>query len=363
MQPQARDRKGTETITLAELRPVLEVLKKINTERHLRRLLTLVLDRMMDFCGARRGLIGIFKGAQFRSQLSRDRSGKPLGPADVAGFQSVLKSVRDHGRKVLSGNARKDPQLAFSRSSAQTSALSILCLPLRVKEKIIGAVYMDAPGVEDAFGAREVEISEVLTEHAAIAVENAELHHETTHDRLTRVSNHGHFEKRLKKEVSRSRKDRLPVAVLMIDADDFKKINDTLGHAAGNAVLKHMAKTIGGTVRSADLVARAADGRTAHPLVARYGGDEFEIILPATGREGALRTARRLVEVLSQQKLEFGGRTIRLSISAGAAVFPDDAADAHELQLRADEALYQCKRAGKNRALLFGAPIPRARPS
>jgi len=336
------------TITTADLRPILEVLKSINTEHRLRHLLEIILDRLMKFCNARRGMIGIFRGDTFKAKIVRDRSGNPVDPSEVEVFQSVLRHVHAQGGPVVSPNATPPG----SRASAP---LSLLCLPLRVKERILGAVYLDHPGLADAFGPRQTEIAEVLTEHAAIAIENTLLHHRTIHDRLTRLFNHAHFEKELHREVARARRLGLPCSLLMIDADDFKKINDTLGHDAGNAVLRHMASTLARGVRADDIVARVRE-RPGHPVVARYGGDEFEILLPGTGAQGALRTAERLVGILSRQKLRFGDRDLRLSVSAGAATFPDHAGGAHELFLKADEALYESKKAGKNRALLYRPP-------
>ena len=338
------------TILVSDLRPILEVLKGINTERNLRRLLGLILDRMLEFCNARRGMIGIFRKDTFKAKLARDRSGEPLGTADLEVFQSVLKYVRDKGGTVLAPDAN-------THRGSDPKPLSLLCLPLRIKDRILGAVYLDHPGKAGAFGPRQTEIAEVLTEHAAIAIENTLLHHRTIHDRLTRVYNHGQFEKELRREVSRANKLGLPCGLVMIDVDDFKKINDTLGHDAGNAVLKHMASTLARGVRADDIVARIRE-RPGSPVVARYGGDEFEVLLPGADAPGALRTAERLVEILSRQKLRFGDRDLKLSISAGAAVLPDHARDAHELFLKADEALYVSKRSGKNRALLYGSRPP-----
>ena len=86
--------------------------------------------------------------------------------------------------------------------------------------------------------------------------------------------------------------------------------------------------------------------------MAGYGGDELEVILRGSGRYGTLRAGERLVSALGDRKLGHGAQKLRLSISVGGAVFPADAGTAHDLQLRADEALYDSKRGGKNRALL-----------
>jgi diguanylate cyclase (GGDEF)-like protein len=336
------------TDPLAGLRPVFDVVKKINSELDLRKLLGIILETTIGLCNARRGTIVIFKGEKDRARLSRDSAGRELGPEEMGVSNTVLKKVRESGKPVLAADARNDGQIGAARSIVNLRLLSVLCLPLRVRERLIGALYLDNPGVAAAFGPREMEIAAVLTEHAALAIQNATLYRKSIRDRLTRVSTHAYFERRLSEEVSRAKRRSEPVGLLMIDVDDFKGINDTHGHDTGNAVLKHVAQTLQATVRGEDVIARHAS-----PVVARYGGDEFEVILPGTDRGGTLRTGERLVARMGDQKLSHGSGKMKLSISVGGAVFPDDARTAHELQLRADEALYASKRGGKNRALLW----------
>jgi diguanylate cyclase (GGDEF)-like protein len=98
-------------------------------------------------------------------------------------------------------------------------------------------------------------------------------------------------------------------------------------------------------------VARA-QGKPNAPVVARYGGDEFEIILPETSREGVQRAAERILDAVRKEDFRYGDHSIALAFSIGGAVYPDDATDARELLLKADEALYSAKRAGKNRVVL-----------
>jgi diguanylate cyclase (GGDEF)-like protein len=334
---------------LSGLRPVFDVVKKINSETDIRKLLGIILETMIGLCNAKRGTIVIFKKEGERTRLSRDQSGRALGKEEMGVSTTLLDRIRTQGKTILVADARNDANVGSSKSIVGLQTLSVLCLPLRLKDRLTGAVYLDNPGVVAAFGPREVEIAGVLTEHAAIAIQNAALYRKSIHDRLTKAYTHAYFEKRLAEEVSRARRADRPVGLLMIDVDDFKGINDSHGHDTGNAVLKHIVKTLQATVREADLVARAPSA-----LVARYGGDEFEVILPETGRDGTLRAGQRLVEVLGEQKLAHAGGKLKLSISVGGAVYPLHAASAHELQLRADEALYKSKRSGKNRALLYG---------
>ncbi|OGX00582.1 MAG: hypothetical protein A2062_03390 [Omnitrophica WOR_2 bacterium GWA2_44_7] len=128
---------------------------------------------------------------------------------------------------------------------------------------------------------------------------------------------------------------------MMIDVDDFKKYNDTYGHVGGDKVLKDMASAVLYRIRSTD-------------YVARYGGEEFAVIAPQTDKEGASVLAARLIDLIaSKEFLLDNAEKTKISISAGVATFNEDAQTKEELVKRADEALYQAKKLGKNRVCLF----------
>ena len=339
-------------------RPILDVVKQINSERNLRRLVTMILDTAIEFSNATRGTLAIFKEKSFNAELSRQAGHGDIKHNEISSLTPLLSRVRATSRIVAVDDLSSDPDLRPSALEPGKTGISILCLPLVVKSRLMGAVYLDNTEQVAAFGPRERELAEILAEHAAIAIENALLHRKSTQDRVTDVYNHSAFEQFLEEEVERARQGGDTCGLLMIDVDDFKQINDVHGHEVGNDVLRNVAYTLSTTVRGADIVGRASEKPNA-PVVARYGGDEFEIILPGATREGALATAKRLATLFKGQKFESGGKRLKLSVSIGVAVFPLDAAHSSDLILRADEALYQAKRSGKGRAVAWkaaGAP-------
>ena len=125
---------------------------------------------------------------------------------------------------------------------------------------------------------------------------------------------------------------------------DFKKFNDEFGHPVGDFVLKEVGQVLSRAVRKVD-------------TVARYGGEEFAVILVSTSPIGARQMAERIVHTVAHSQFQQEGLNLRVTVSVGAATFPDDAKSREELIHRADQALYTAKRNGRNRAVAFDASI------
>ncbi|PYQ11871.1 MAG: hypothetical protein DMF80_20280 [Acidobacteria bacterium] len=158
-------------------------------------------------------------------------------------------------------------------------------------------------------------------------------------DGLTGLFNHAYLIQALKREVQRARRHDLKLSVAMFDLDDFKRVNDTLGHLEGDRILMKTAAVIRESLREID-------------TAARYGGEEFAILLPETSRAGAHVVADRIRRRIEER---FRRRdTIRETISGGVATYPEDASNPEDLLRRADEGLYRAKADGKNRITMVG---------
>ncbi len=169
----------------------------------------------------------------------------------------------------------------------------------------------------------------------------AELEELSYRDGLTGLYNRREFHRRLRIEVERSKRNGAPLALLMLDFDYFKSINDTYGHQAGDEVLRFVAGLITDEVRPAD-------------QVARYGGEEFAVILPSTSGLGALAMAERLRDLISSREVSVGpGQGVKLTVSIGVAAIPEDSETERTLVASADQALYAAKNTGRNQVCRY----------
>lgn len=175
---------------------------------------------------------------------------------------------------------------------------------------------------------------------------NAILEELALRDGLTGLYNHRSFQQRVREEMARAQRHGGCLSLVLADVDHFKRVNDTYGHPVGDAVLRHVAGLLSGGDPDT-IPARRSD------MVARYGGEEFAILLMDTPKEGAVVRAERLREVFEQADPPASLISHRVSLSFGVAAYPDDAGDASDLVLRADDALLEAKRSGRNRVVVW----------
>jgi diguanylate cyclase (GGDEF)-like protein len=221
--------------------------------------------------------------------------------------------------------------------SADTSAIAV---PVRSGRHPFGVLALYGRLGTEPFTDDDVDTLSTLVRQAETAIENSFLYEEARHlsltDGLTGVRNWRHFELRLAEEISRSQRFSEPFALVLTDLDRFKAVNDVHGHEAGHGTLVEVAR-------------RMVDGTREVDLVARVGGDEFALLLPRTGLAGGLRLAEKVRQKIAAEPLDVDGASLRVTLSAGVAAFPDHGTSGKELRAAADSALYRAKHEGGNR--------------
>ncbi len=194
--------------------------------------------------------------------------------------------------------------------------------------RMAAALQAERENLENTVKERTRELSEA----------NARLERIAVTDGLTGLFNHRRFQEALHAEVLRCERHQRPLAVLMVDVDFFKRVNDSMGHPAGDELLRRL-----GEVLSADL--RQTD------LIARYGGEEFAVLLPETTKAEALQVGERMRDAV-EVKVNEGGRWVqKITVSVGVAAFPEDGKVAETVLEASDQALYVAKRQGRNRVV------------
>jgi diguanylate cyclase (GGDEF)-like protein len=223
-----------------------------------------------------------------------------------------------------------------------------VCIPLVAQGDTIGVVYLSCPTKEIAdLAYGRMALVQEMVELASMAIAGlnlkAKLQRQSIRDGLTSLFNRHFMEIALERELHRAARKHVGLAVLMLDVDHFKVFNDTFGHEAGDVVLRSVAECLQQSVRSED-------------VVCRYGGEEFVIILPEISQELALERADAIRKNVANLRMKYRGEALRqISISVGLAMYPTPARDSADLLRMSDQALYDAKRAGRNRTHLAGS--------
>lgn len=244
--------------------------------------------------------------------------------------------AQSHQTQVIEA-PEQDPRVSPMLRAERLQRL--LMVPLVARGRLIGFIGLGTRRPQP-LAAFRIELLDTLGQILATALETARLHEaltsQATHDSLTGLLNRRGLEEQYLAEYARAVRFGWPLAAVMLDLDHFKAMNDTYGHLAGDHALRQVAQLFREHLRSFD-------------LAGRYGGEEFLLILPNSGKPGALSVAEKLRDLVASQPVCWGGREIPLTVSAGVAGFPDDTRESEELIRLADAALYAAKRGGRNR--------------
>jgi diguanylate cyclase (GGDEF)-like protein len=231
---------------------------------------------------------------------------------------------------------------------AEPSASTAMAIPVHSRATVYGVLAVYGRQGSGGFTEDDLVSVRLLVSQAEAAIENTFLHEEASRlsitDALTGVWNRRHFDLRLDEELERSARFLEPFGLLLLDVDAFKPINDVYGHPAGDFVLVELARRLQDVTRSVD-------------VVARFGGEEFALILPRTPLEGAMLVAEKIRTAVARVPFDALGQEIPVTVSVGAAAYPDSGVDPRTLLAAADDALYEAKATGKNRVVRAGPSI------
>jgi len=326
----------------------------ISAETELPRLLEVALTGALDLTGAEAGALylvtqgelefaGVKNAALVRRYGAAEVAARfasrrlPIDGRSLAGYvASTLQTLNVPDAYAIPANAAYHLDARFDREN-QYETRSVLTVPMLERPGVgLGVLQLinatDAAGDLVAFSAEAEEIAALLAAYAAAAIRNVQLSTYTVNDHLTGAFNRRYVTRRLDEEISRTGRTGEPLSFALIDIDHFKAINDQHGHPAGDAVIRAVAQLFINQSR-------------AYTVVARYGGDEFAIVLPSTPKAGAVGFAERMLRIIRSYPFPTGPVTL----SIGIATLPGDADNRDDLIAAADRALYTAKREGRNR--------------
>lgn len=332
--------RGEQGLLPSVLGGIISSLSLNDQSRTLSRRIAEILDLSSSILPSATAKVLLLREAPFHADKRADRikysSRKEISKNDF--YQSCFESGAPYSFVYLAG---RPASKSFFKTVPGTR--SFLLVPLITKEKRWGVLEIHLKTEEHLD--RESSFNFFLLGQGIVRLIENNMHLEkmVSIDRLTQLHNRNHYDSQLPLEMERAIRNRKNLAFLIMDIDDFKRVNDRYGHDVGDAMLKLIATSTREHLRKID-------------LLFRYGGEEFILLLPGAGREAAARTAERIREVISKAKHRMeDGREIGVTISIGGCIFPNDGQKELDLFRKADSALYMSKRDGKNKVTFYEA--------
>jgi diguanylate cyclase (GGDEF)-like protein len=333
------------------LTSLVSLVDDITTDQNYRNLLQTVLEKSSELLLAEQGSIMLLEKETDALLLEASK-----GEYNAASWHvRIPKGVGIAGRVALLGepilveNVEQDPR-TLKKNEAKYKTSSFVCVPLKIDQRVVGVMNFTDKSSGEIFDDVDLRLAQAFASHAAVVLdrkhmyEQAEiLKRQAITDDLTGLLNRGYLMRRMEEELARSQRYATLTSIVLIDVDDFKKINDTHGHAMGDLVLRKLAGMMTNAVRSID-------------IIGRYGGDEFIIILPETDTFFAAHIAERLLADITMTDFPPGHPEAgvgKITVSMGIATYPTHATSAEVLMEHADEALYRAKAGGRNRVVTY----------
>ncbi len=325
---------------LAEIFFTHEFFKALTTFTGVDDVASLIVDGANGILGAEISAVYLFDQETWtlRLRASQGRPDEAFRPV-VSVAETILGAAFRDG---FTQQADVPPDSELARWAVSPDEIrSQAAVPLKSGESVIGVLLVASATYRELTPAERDRL-QVIANQSSLALQNALLHEElerlSVTDRLTELYNHGYFQQRLEEEIGRAARFGRRLSLVMLDIDDFKQFNDTYGHPKGDRVLRTLSAIIRQNLREID-------------VAARYGGEEFVIVLPETDTAGAMAVAERIRASMAEQRFDVGEDALPISqtVSLGVATYPVHGVTAVRLVEAADKAMYDAKRAGKNR--------------
>lgn len=322
----------------AQIETIYETSRTLGEILNLDEVVPEILNMVQKILGYRFFSISILSGRDSLSLLGEIKEGEGIkhSEPEATRLKGIHREIVNNGKPIRVFDVTKYPELEFEPKETR----SFMAVPMVSRGKVIGV--MDARSTRmGAFLDQDEKIFSILAGSAALSIENALLHQKTQEltvvDDLTGLYNFRYFSRKLAGEIMRAERYHLPLSIIMIDIDWFKRCNDTYGHLFGNRVLQGLAARVKECVREVD-------------VVCRYGGEEFAVILPQTEKGDARMIGERIRRTVESDEFltDSGGPPVKITVSLGIASFPENGRTSKDLIAKVDQALYLAKGRGKN---------------
>ncbi len=322
-------------------RQLADVFHEILSEHSLDNLLERIADTLAELVP--HDSLSIYEADEAQTVLtpvlSRDKWADKIMNSRSKFGEGITGWAAEHREPVRTNHL--DPRTITVPGTPADEPEALVAVPLIARGLVKGVLNIYRLGEDASFDDEEFELTTRFADAAALALDNAQirarLELQAQTDSLTGLYNHRYFHERLRAELTRASRSREAVGLLMLDIDDFKRVNDVYGHGAGDQVLTELAELLRGAIRASD-------------VVCRLGGEEFGVIMGGGDAGDACALARRLTDTLDETEFGLPGR---ITISVGISQGPEHAMNPRELVACAEAAMMTAKARGKNQIVLF----------